>query len=114
LLWCNLAPLMADPTINKIQVQALGADPTQLSVISEGRLGIQVHSELTMTADDLLQGLTLIASSGLGRNGVRGSKTIVQGVEQDVIISTNLDDGPKVSRLTAVVPPGSSSPCWGL
>jgi Flp pilus assembly CpaF family ATPase len=114
LFWCKLAPLMADPTINEIQVQALGIDPTQLSVISEGRLGIQVHSELTMTADDLLQGLTLIASSGLGRNGVRGSKTIVHGVEQDVIISTNLDDGPKVSRLTAVVPPGSSSPCCAI
>ena len=112
--WQQLAPLMADPSINEIQVQALGADPTQLTVISEGRLGIQVHQDLTMTADNLLQGLTLIASSGLGRNGVRGSKTITQGVEQDVIISTNLDDGPRVSRLTAVVPPGSNTPCCAI
>lgn len=112
--WNKIAPLMADPSINEIQIQALGADPTLLSVISEGCLGIQVHPNLTMNADDLLQGLTLISSSGLGRNGVRGSKTIAQSVEQDVIISTNLDDGPKVSRLTAVVPPGSSSPCCAI
>ena len=67
-----------------------------------------------MTADDLLQGLTLITSSGFGRNGVRGSRAITQGLEQDVIISTNLDDGPKVSRLTAVVPPGSNSLCCAI
>lgn len=112
--WKNLAPLMADPSINEIQVQALSSDPTQLSVITEGHLGIQIHQDLTMTADDLLHGLTLIASSGLGRNGVRGSKTIAQDIEQDVIISTNLDDGPRVSRLTAVVPPGSSTPCCAI
>jgi Flp pilus assembly CpaF family ATPase len=112
--WRQLAILMADPTINEIQVQALGTDPNKLAVLSEGPRGVLVHPDLTMSSEELLQGLGLIVSTGLSGKGVRGTRGLSQSLDQEVIINTNLDDGPRVSRLTAVVPSGSNAPACSI
>lgn len=112
--WRKLAMLMADRSINEIQVQALGTDPNKLSVISEGPRGQLVHPDLTMTSEELLTGLGLIVSSGLGGKGIRGARGLSQTLDLEVIVPTNLDDGERVSRLTAIVPPASNAPVCAI
>lgn len=114
--WSKLAPLMADPSLNEIQVQALGGDPRKLTVISDGPRGVLIHPQLEMSHDELAMGLRAIASVALGlKRGVRwGNLAQATDSEAEVFVMANLDDGPRESRLTAVLPPASNAPALAI
>lgn len=112
--WWKIAILMADPTINEIQVQATTGDPTRCSVISKGPRGMLVHPDLEMSTREILEGLNQIASAGLSLKGIRGHLDTSDEGETEVILTTELDDGPRVSRLTAVVAPAANAPALAI
>jgi Flp pilus assembly CpaF family ATPase len=112
--WAKLAHLMADDSLNEIQVQAVSDDPTMLAVISQGPRGVLMHPDLTMPSQDLIEGLSAIVSKALRGKGVRGAKGLTPSNDLECIITANLDDGPRESRLTAVVPPASDAPALAI
>jgi Flp pilus assembly CpaF family ATPase len=112
--WSKLACLMADPTLNEIQVQALNTNPKRLSVMTEGPKGVQIHPDLEMSDLELLEGLNVLSSKALRGKGVRGAAGLSSSQELDCMLMTNLDDGPRESRLTAVVPPASEAPTLAI